>query len=267
MNYALVIPARYASTRLPRKLLLAETGRPLIRHTIECALRAADAAPGRIASILVATDHDDIAAAVRAGGFDTRVQAILTDPAHPSGSDRVAEAVASCPGTVDGIINLQGDEPELDPGAVLALADILDQGHAPMATLAYPIRRPDDFADPNRVKVVLDQHGCALYFSRAPIPHNRDGAADAMGASSDASAGALGLGHVGMYAYRRETLAEFVRLPQGKLERIEKLEQLRALEHGIRIAVHVLPDAPPKGIDTPEDYAAFVRRMAEGAQA
>lgn len=266
MKYALVMPARYASTRLPRKLLLAQTGRPLICHTIACALRAADAAPERIVSVLVATDHDEIVDAVRAGGFDGRVQAVLTDPAHPSGSDRVAEAVAACPASVDGIINLQGDEPELEPGAILALADTLDQGHAPMATLAYPIHHPADFADPNRVKVVLDRHGRALYFSRAPIPHDRDGTS--IGTTTAITTdGVLGLGHVGMYAYRRDTLAGFVRLPEGALERIERLEQLRALEHGIAIAVHVLPDAPPKGIDTPEDYAAFVRRMAEGAQA
>lgn len=255
MKYALVIPARYASTRLPRKLLLAETGRPLICHTIAAALRAAEAAPERILSVLVATDHDEIADAVRAGGFDARVQAVLTDPAHPSGSDRVAEAVASCPASVEGVINLQGDEPEIDAAAVLALANLLDEDRAPMATLAYPIHDPTAFADPNRVKVVLDQQGCALYFSRAPIPFNRD-----------ATAPAPALGHVGMYAYRRATLAEFVRLPEGNLERIERLEQLRALENGIAIAVHVLPDAPPKGIDTPEDYAAFVRRFMDGRQ-
>lgn len=265
MKYTLVIPARHASTRLPRKLLLEATGRPLICHTVECALRAADAAPERIVSVLVATDHDGIAAAVRDGGFDGRVQAVLTDPAHPSGSDRVAEAVASCPASVEGVINLQGDEPEIEPAAILALADRLDEGRAPMATLAYPIHASVDIADPNRVKLVLDRHGCALYFSRAPIPFDRDGTGAAVRVSPG-DAPALGLGHVGMYAYRRETLAEFVRLPEGVLERIERLEQLRALENGIAIAVHVLPHAPPKGIDTPEDYAAFVHRFTNGGQ-
>jgi 3-deoxy-manno-octulosonate cytidylyltransferase (CMP-KDO synthetase) len=249
---ALILPARLESTRLPRKLLLAETGRPLLAHTVERALEARDAAGGRISRVLVAADCQELAAAARGAG----AEAVLTDPGHRSGTDRIAEAAASLAEAA--VINLQADEPEIPVAAVLRLAElILDPAGAAMATLASPLLAESDVRNPNVVKVVLDAGGNALYFSRAPIPWARGG-------WREDGRTPLALRHLGIYAYRREFLLAYPRLPASRLEDLEKLEQLRALEAGHRIACAVI-DPLPDGIDTPESYAAFVeRRRAAG---
>jgi 3-deoxy-manno-octulosonate cytidylyltransferase (CMP-KDO synthetase) len=246
---AIVLPARLASTRLPRKLLLDETGKPLLAHAVERALAARDASAGRIARVLVAADCEELASAARAAG----AEAVLTDPGHRSGTDRVAEAARRLPEDV--IVNLQADEPEMPAAAVLRLSGLLlDSPREVMATLAAPLAAPEDMEKPNVVKVALDSAGHALYFSRAPIPFARDGWAgrDPCGTV---------LRHLGIYAYRRKFLLGYSSLPPSPLEEIEKLEQLRALSAGHRIACAVV-EGVPEGIDTPEGYAAFVARFA-----
>jgi len=242
---ALILPARLASVRLERKLLLAETGRPLLAHTVERALEAAAASAGRISRVLVAADCRDLAEVARAAG----AEAVLTDPGHRSGTDRIAEAAAGL--AEEAVINLQADEPEIPVAAVLELAGlILGSPEEVMATLAAPISSEEELSNPNVVKVVRGSSGHALYFSRAPIPFPRDGH----------KSGPLGLRHLGIYAYRREFLLAYSRLPASRLEETEKLEQLRALEAGQRIACAVV-EPLPEGIDTPESYAAFVARQ------
>lgn len=214
-----IIPARYASTRLPGKPLAPLGGRPMICHVVE-RVRAAHA----IDRVLVATDDARIAAAVAPTG----AAVVMTRPEHPSGTDRLAEVAATLPHAV--VVNVQGDLPLLDPAMVDRLvARMRADGAAAMATLAQPIRDPAEFASPHVVKVVRDASGRALYFSRAPIPHDRDGGA--------APGEPLGWRHIGLYAYRREVLLQLARLAPTPLERRERLEQLRALEHGIAIAV------------------------------
>jgi 3-deoxy-manno-octulosonate cytidylyltransferase (CMP-KDO synthetase) len=238
MRIVAIIPARYASTRLPGKPLLAETGKCLIQHVVESA-----SAAERIEAVHVATDDERIAEAVKAFGGS----AVMTRADHTTGSDRLAEAaVALGLADDDVVVNVQGDEPEIDPGGIDRLVALLMESGAPMATLAAPLPAAEA-GNPNNVKVVLAADSTALYFSRSKIPFDRDGA------------GCEYLLHLGIYAYRRRALAEFVALPRGALEAIEKLEQLRALEAGWRIAVATVPSAAP-GIDTPEDYAAFVKR-------
>jgi 3-deoxy-manno-octulosonate cytidylyltransferase (CMP-KDO synthetase) len=245
---ALVLPARLASTRLPRKLLLAETGRTLLAHTVDCALAAAKASKGAISRVLVAADCEELAAAARAAG----AEAVLTDPNHKSGTDRIAEAAAGL--AEDVIVNLQADEPEMPADAVIGLARrLLDSPAEVMATLAAPIGAPEDATNPNVVKVVVDSTGHALYFSRAPIPWAREGWKDGRDPTKHV------LRHFGIYAYRRDFLLGYSKLPPSRLEELEKLEQLRALEAGHRIACAVV-DSVPEGIDTPESYAAFVAR-------
>ncbi len=240
-----VIPARLASTRLPRKLLLRETGKSLIQHTYEAASRAS-----RPEGLLVATDHQDIFDEVRA--FGGRVE--MTDPEAASGTDRVAE-IARGLGDVDIVVNVQGDEPELS-GESIDLAVRLLEGDptAVMSTLATPIRRREQLEDPACVKVVVDQRGRALYFSRSPIPHPRQWEDDLLEAEPPHF-----YQHVGLYAYRREFLLQLAQMPQSSLEKLEKLEQLRVLEAGYQIVVGVV-DEPTFGIDTPEDYRAFVEK-------
>jgi 3-deoxy-manno-octulosonate cytidylyltransferase (CMP-KDO synthetase) len=235
-----IIPARYASTRLPGKPLLADTGRPLIAHVMDAAKRAT-----RLTRIIVATDDPRILEAVRAHGGE----AVMTRADHPSGTDRVAE-VAAAIDDAEIIVNLQGDEPEV-AGATLDMvaALLLDDPSVPMATIATPIRDADVYHDPSCVKVVRSLSGRALYFSRSPIPHIRDG-------GYQPSAAFL---HLGLYAYRRDFLLGLAKLPPSPLEGLEKLEQLRVLEAGYPIAVGVV-DEPSVGIDTPEDYRRFVER-------
>jgi 3-deoxy-manno-octulosonate cytidylyltransferase (CMP-KDO synthetase) len=267
MRAALVIPARLGSTRLCRKLLLDRTGLPLVCHTVDAALAARREDPDRIREVLVATDDAEIreAVAAHAERRGAPVRAVLTRGDHPSGTDRIAEAVGGLGPETEAVVNLQGDEPEMAPGAVLALLDALETGRglrppACMATLAYPIADAETFRDPNRVKVVRAADGCALYFSRAPVPHAREAVAGEVPPEA--------LLHLGIYAYTREALERFVALPPSPLEAREKLEQLRAIENGIRIAVALPPVPPAAGIDTAEDYDAFVRRMrARGAEA
>ncbi len=237
-----VIPARMGAQRLPGKPLLAETGKPLVVHTWEAARGARCAA-----RVVVATDDGRIADAVRAAGGE----AVMTSPDCPSGTDRVAEAARAIPGE-DLVLNVQGDEPEIAASDLDRLASAMETDPGiPMGTLGSPLESGEEFLSPSVVKVVVDATGCALYFSRAPIPFRR----------SDLG-GAPALRHVGVYAYRRSFLEGFASLPQTPLERTEMLEQLRALENGHRIRV-VPADRAPPGIDTREDYEAFVRRWRE----
>jgi 3-deoxy-manno-octulosonate cytidylyltransferase (CMP-KDO synthetase) len=243
----IVIPARLASTRLPRKLLLRETGKSLLQHTYEAALRAK-----KPAGICVAADHEEIAAEVRLFGG----QVFMTSPACASGTDRLAEVAPRLAG-VDLLVNVQGDEPELSGEAIDQVIELLEQNkEAAIATLATPIRDRSKLIDPACVKVVFDSAGRALYFSRAPIPHAREWRDELLTAEQP-----LFYQHLGLYAYRREFLAQFTRWERTALEKLENLEQLRALEHGRAIVVGVV-DEPTIGIDTAEDYREFVRRMA-----
>lgn len=233
-----IIPARLGSTRFPRKVLADRTGKPLIRHVWDRARRAA------VSRAVVATDAEEVAAAVRAFGG----QAVMTRPDHPNGTSRLAEAAAVlglAPGTL--VVNVQGDEPEIEPEAINAAIAAARASAAPVATLAAPFTADESPDDPNIVKVVVRRDGTALYFSRARIPFPRTPAA--------------ALRHIGLYAYRAGFLAEYVRLDPTPLEAAESLEQLRVLEHGHAIAVAVHPSTS-RGIDTPEQYDAFVRRVA-----
>ena len=245
----IVIPARLESTRLPRKLLLRETGKSLIQHTYEAARRAV-----RPLGIAVAADHREIYDEVRSFGGE----AVLTSPQHASGTDRVAEAAQQLHG-VDVVVNVQGDEPELSGEAIDRVIELLDEHpDAEMSTLATPIRSREQFEDPAVVKVVFDAGGRALYFSRSPIPRPRDWDDSLLSREP-----AVFYQHVGIYAYRRKFLLEMARWPRCPLEQIENLEQLRVLDAGHVIRVGVV-DEPTRGIDTPEDYRAFVRRSRSG---
>ena len=247
MEIVAVIPARFASTRLPGKPLLSETGKPLIVHVMESARRAQS-----IARILVATDDPRIASAVADHGGE----AVLTSPHHPTGTDRVAEVAAQL-AAANIIVNLQGDEPEIAGETIDRLVSLLENDpEAPMATLAAPIRERRVYLDPSSVKVV-HARGRALYFSRSPIPCHRDGLPDP--ATADPPIAYL---HLGIYAYRREFLLSIKQLPPSQLERRERLEQLRVLEAGYPIAIDVVEETGI-GIDTPEDYRRFVERYRE----
>lgn len=240
----IIIPARLLSVRLPRKMLLADTGYPLVVHTAARAQEAAGQAAGAITSVRIATDDEQIAAVVRRHGFET----VMTSAGHATGTDRLAEAARD--GAEDIIINLQGDEPETPPTTVIAALDaLLASPEADVATCAFPITEAE-LADSALVKVVTDMAGFALYFSRAPIPCRRH---DRQPVQPRA------LGHVGIYAYRREALLAFPELPTGRLEQMEALEQLRFLENGYGVKVATV-NAAPKGIDTADDYHAFVNR-------
>ncbi len=234
---AIVIPARYASTRLPGKPLLDQTGRPLIQHVYEQALRAEG-----FDAVIVATDDERIQQAVTAFGG----RAVMTRQDHPSGTDRVAEVAAAL--EVGILVNLQGDEPEIDPAHLTLVADLLADGHHRMATLVCPLSDPTELDNPAVVKVTLTSERQALYFSRAAIPYQRDsGAVPAR------------YKHIGLYAYTREALARWPQLDPTPLEQAESLEQLRALENGWAIRCAVVDDSAP-GIDTPSDYRGFVDR-------
>lgn len=232
-----VIPARHGSTRLPQKALLRETGKCLVQHVWEQVRRAE-----RITRVIIATDHEEIERA--ASGFGAEV--MMTSHEHRSGTDRVHEVARRI--GAHAIVNVQGDEPEVDPAALDLLAAALAEGCS-FATLACPLRDAAMMARPNHVKVVVDRDRRALYFSRSPIPWVEAGALPAAGA----------LLHLGVYAYDRPTLERFAGLPPSPLEQSERLEQLRALENGMPIRVIVI-DRAFSGIDTAEDYAAFVAR-------
>jgi 3-deoxy-manno-octulosonate cytidylyltransferase (CMP-KDO synthetase) len=246
MKSQIIIPARLASTRLPRKLLLAETGKPLIQHTYEAASRSK-----RAAGVCVATDHAEIFDVVRRFGG----QVEMTDPNAPSGTDRVAEVARKMP-DVDIVVNVQGDEPEIAGTSIdLAIGLLASHPEAVMSTLATPIRRRGQLEDLSCVKVVFDAAGRALYFSRSVIPHPRQWD-DALLTSNPPTF----FQHVGLYAYRRDFLLQLASLPPCRLEQVEKLEQLRVLDAGHSILVGVV-DEPTFGIDTPEDYRAFVEKQ------
>lgn len=246
MKTAIVIPARYASQRLPGKPLLRATGKYLIQHVYEraCQARSAD-------EVIVATDDARIAAAVKS--FGGRVAMTRAD--HTSGTDRVAEVA----GTLDAdvLVNLQGDEPLIEPASVDLLPRLIDlDPEADVATLATPIRSLEQWRDPNCVKVVCDARGRALYFSRSPIPFVRDGLPE-LSAEPPRF-----LQHLGLYAYRRDFLRQLAALPPEPLEQLEKLEQLRVLAIGRRIRVGIVRHAAG-GVDTPEDYERFVQMYRE----
>ena len=242
MTAVIIIPARYASSRLPGKPLLHVTGKFLIEHCYEQARKA------KLASrVIVATDDGRIADAVRSFGGEVA----MTRADHVSGTDRIAEVAESLDAEI--IVNLQGDEPQFDPHGLDLLIGLVSTAKSPMATLAVPILDEATYRNPNVVKVVRDDDGRALYFSRSPIPMVRDG-------SPDFTSGYF-LQHLGVYAYRRDTLLTLARTPAHPLELAEKLEQLRALATGIAIRVGVVP-VGHRGIDTPEDYAEFVKVIA-----
>lgn len=246
----IVIPARLASTRLPRKLLLRETGKTLIHHTYEAALKAK-----KPAGICVATDHEEILREVQSFGG----QAEMTDLNAPSGTDRVAEVARRRLADVDIVVNVQGDEPDLAGESIdLAIQLLEENPNAVMSTLATPIRSRSQLDDPACVKVVFDEAKRAQYFSRSPIPYPRKWD-DSLLASEPPSF----YQHVGLYAYRREFLLQLSQIPQSQKEKIEKLEQLRVLDAGYTILVGVVDDFT-FGIDTPEDYRRFVLRRRVG---
>lgn len=248
--FIVAIPARYASTRLPGKPLQPIAGMPMVLHVARRALAAG------AAQVVVATDDARIADALR--GSDVRV--VMTRNDHASGSDRLAECAETLGWPDDAVIvNLQGDEPLAPPSGIRAVADVLVQSGAPMATLATPVADIEEFLNPNCVKVVRAADGHALYFSRAPVPWPRDAFARTR---ERLPADANCLRHIGIYAYRAGFLRRFAKLAPTPLERTEWLEQLRALEHGFRIAVRVAPEAFPAGVDTPEDLER-VRKLLE----
>ncbi|MEY4439756.1 MAG: hypothetical protein RIQ36_1220 [Pseudomonadota bacterium] len=241
MSFCVLIPARMASSRLPDKPLADIAGLPMV---VRVAQRAKLSAAARV---VVAADDARIAAACQAHGID----AVLTRTDHPSGSDRLAEACDLLKlQDTDVVVNVQGDEPLIDPASIDAAAQLLQtRSDCSMSTLAHAIDNVADFANPNVVKVVLDARNTALYFSRAPIAWWRDGFAQ--GVTSLPSPAPLR--HIGLYGYRVGFLREFPKLAQAPIEITESLEQLRAMWHGHRIAVHVTEHAPGPGVDTPED--------------
>lgn len=244
MSFIVLIPARLGSTRLPDKPLADLGGKPMV---VRVAQRAALSGAARV---IVATDHEQIAAACRLHG----VQACMTRSDHASGTDRIAE-VALQLGLPDDavIVNVQGDEPLISPALIAATAALIDAS-VPMATAAHAIDAMEDLCNPNVVKVVLNAAGCALYFSRAPIPWHRDGFGGATQLlPATLPQGLVVLRHVGLYAYRNDFLQRYPSLSPSPLEQIEALEQLRVLWHGLPIAVHVTPTVPAAGVDTPQD--------------
>jgi 3-deoxy-manno-octulosonate cytidylyltransferase (CMP-KDO synthetase) len=237
-----IIPARLGSTRFPGKVLASKTGKPLIQHVCEGAAKSK-----LLSRVVVATDDQAVMAAVKAFGGE----AVLTRTDHPNGTSRLAEAAHKLGLAADAIVvNVQGDEPEIEAPVIDAALRAL--GDSPVATVASPMRE-EDASNPNIVKVVVRQDGKALYFSRARVPHVRD--------AINADAGRP-LRHIGLYVYRRSFLDRYLTLEPTPLERAESLEQLRILEHGFAIAVAVMPqEVGYAGIDTPEQYEAFVKRM------
>ena len=251
MKFTVLIPARLASTRLPDKPLADIAGKPMVVHV------AARAAQSGAAQVVVACDDSRIAQACAAHG----VQTVLTRRDHASGSDRLAEActLLGLSGE-DMVVNVQGDEPLIDPELVRRVALLLaERSDCVMSTAAHPLTDVADYLNPNVVKVVLDAAGRALYFSRAPIPWWRDGAGAGSGAMPLSLPASLPtpapLRHLGLYAYRAGFLRQFPALPPAAQEETEALEQLRVLWHGHRIAVHVAPHGPGPGVDTPADLA------------
>jgi 3-deoxy-manno-octulosonate cytidylyltransferase (CMP-KDO synthetase) len=241
MHFRVVIPARYASSRLPGKPLADIAGRPMVLHVLERALQAG------AESVVVATDDARVQQAVEVAGH----QALMTSPDHQSGTERLVE-VAETLGWSDEtlVVNVQGDEPLIDPALIREAArQLVLHDDAVMATLAHPIHDHTDFINPNVVKVIADEAGYALYFSRAPIPWPRDAFATQQAMPHELGA----LRHIGLYAYRAGFLRTYASLASSPLERHEMLEQLRVLWHGHRISLGITPTAPASGVDTAED--------------
>ena len=252
MKFTVVIPARYASSRFPGKPLADIGGQPMIARVAE---RARQSGARRV---IVATDDARIADAARAHG----VEAVMTRTGHPTGTDRLAEVVEQRGWSKDTIVvNVQGDEPLIEPGIIVQTARQLAASGADIATVAHPIADPADFFNPNVVKVVCRADGDAAYFSRAPIPYARDHFARA-GRTLPADFPAYR--HVGLYAYRASFLKAFSGLSVAPTEHFESLEQLRALWHGYRISVTLIDAAPAPGVDTPED-AERMRKLFDRA--
>ena len=244
-----VVPARYASTRFPAKIIAPLDGKPLVLHAFERARRAA-----LVSDVIIATDDQRVVDAVRP--WTDKV--VLTRADHATGTDRIAEVAGASEAQV--IVNVQGDEALIDPNTIDAtIRPVLDRPDVVMSTARHPLTAPEHINDPNIVKVVCDAQGLALYFSRCPIPYVRDAA--------DYAAAAEGhWQHIGLYVYRRDFLLEFARMPQTPLEKLEKLEQLRVLENGYKIAV-VDTDYRAIGVDVPEDLErvrAILKARKEG---
>ena len=253
MSFTILIPARLASSRLPDKPLADLAGVPMV---VRVARRVAAVGAARV---VVATDHARIAEVCAAHHVDC----VMTRDDHVSGSDRLAEACEqlALPDT-HCVVNVQGDEPLIDPTLVTACATLLEQqADCVMSTAAHPLHDPAELNNPNVVKVVTDQAGRALYFSRAPIPWWRDGSQPGHATLPACPV----LRHIGLYAYRAGFLRRFPGLTASPLEQVESLEQLRVLWHGHRIAVHVTPSAPPPGVDTPEDLQRVRAWLADQA--
>lgn len=257
MEFTALIPARMASTRLPNKPLALISGVPMVVHV------ANRAKASQATRVVVATDSAEIAQACAQHGVET----VMTRSDHPSGSDRLAEACTLLGLPDDAcVVNIQGDEPLIDPALINAVAALLQADPlASMSTAAHAIESEADFLNPNVVKVVLDAQARAMYFSRGAIPFQRasipgNGASHGSGWLPDAAPAALR--HVGIYGYRVQFLKQFPTLPPAPVEQAEALEQLRALWHGHRIAVHVTKETPGPGVDTPDDLARVRHLMA-----
>ena len=248
MSFIVIIPARMASTRLPNKPLADICGKPMVVRVAE------RAALSSATKVMVATDH----AAVMAACAEHGIAAFMTRADHPSGTDRIAEVAAGLPDDTV-VVNVQGDEPWIDPALIDACAACV-QAEVPMATAAHPIHQIEELFNPNVVKVVLDAQGNALLFSRAPLPWHRDGFAADRSRMPD---NYVALRHIGIYAYRQSFLQQYSHLSESPLESIEALEQLRVLWHGHRIAVHVVQEAPAAGVDTPEDLLRVRQLFSE----
>ena len=254
MAIVAIIPARFGSTRLPGKPLSDIHGRPMIQHVYERVLWARS-----VDRVLVATEDRRIADAVRAFGGE----AVMTSPRHASGTDRLAEAAAALPDSTI-VVNVQGDEPMLDPAGIDAVVSAFEDAGVAMATVSLPLRNVADMLSVNVVKVVTDAAGNALYFSRSPIPCVRD-ASGLAGSAAAAVGQGLARRHVGLYGYRREALLRFAGWPPAPLEVAEGLEQLRAMHHGLAIRVVAMEGEGGVAVDTPEDLEQ-VRALLAKAQ-
>jgi 3-deoxy-manno-octulosonate cytidylyltransferase (CMP-KDO synthetase) len=232
----IVLPVRLGSTRLPQKAILNQTGKPLVVHAADQAAKS-----DYVDQVVIAGDHDDIKSAVDPYSY----KYISTGGHHTSGSSRCAEVLDCLDANI--VVNVQGDEPEVDPDHIDAVIEAMTDPDAKCSTLACPLD-PHDQANPNVVKVAIACNGTALYFSRSLIPFDRD------------NAGAERWRHVGLYAYRPDTLRQFCQMSQTTLEQTEQLEQLRLLEHGVPIKVVTHQEPSPPGVDTMEQYEAFVKR-------
>lgn len=253
-NFHIVIPSRMKSSRLPEKPLKDICGKPMVVRVVEQAMLS-----GAI-DVVVATDHPAIVEACQA----YNIKSVMTSEAHPSGTDRLSETVDLLNLPLDAIVvNVQGDEPLIPPEVISQVAELLvDHPECDMATAAHPIDNLEEFLSPNVVKVVLDHKGNAVTFSRAPIPWPRDAFREN---PNQMPAGLEPLRHIGLYAYRVKFLKQYPQWEQAPIERWESLEQLRALWYGVKIAVKILPQALPAGVDTPEDLdrvrAAFAQKQ------